>query len=61
MKPVPVEIANDVLSRQIDDLKPTLTRHSCVIREGPDVRRVVGQRAHWLLNKSCGTPAAAKT
>jgi hypothetical protein len=27
MKPVPVEIAQSMLSRRIDDLKPALTRH----------------------------------
>jgi hypothetical protein len=27
VKPVPVEIAHSVLSRHIDDLKPTLARH----------------------------------
>jgi type II secretory pathway predicted ATPase ExeA len=36
-KPVPVEIADGVLSRQIDDLEPTLTRH------GYDVRTLAEQ------------------
>jgi type II secretory pathway predicted ATPase ExeA len=36
-KPVPVEIAEKVLSRQIDDLEPTLTRH------GYDVRTLADQ------------------
>jgi len=36
-KPVPVEIADKVLSRQIDDLEPTLTRH------GYDVRTLADQ------------------
>jgi hypothetical protein len=43
MKPVPVEIAHSVLSRHIDDLKPTLTRYGydvCTLAEQFNAKRL---------------------
>ncbi|MBM0141920.1 phosphoribulokinase [Pseudomonas cannabina pv. alisalensis] len=32
-KPVSAELVESVLSRQLDDLEPTLTRHGCRIKD----------------------------